>query len=478
MVKNNKDAYDAVIIGAGISGLVCACYLAKGGMKVLLIEQHHKTGGYCTSFKRRNFIFDAAAHSFGSYREGGIMRKILRDLDVDSKLDICRYDPSDVILAPGYKISFWADTCRTIRELQESFPHESGGISNFFHFLQHSGPFQMATLRNKTFKDLLNKFISDDRLKAILSFPILGNGGLPASLISAFTATILYTEFYLDGGYYPRGGMQALPDALAAKFTELGGKLILSCPAKKIKVDNNRTVGVVVGDGEFVPARYVISCCDARQTFLKLISSKALTSDFLSKIQSLEPSPSFFIGYLGTDGLPLPSLEPGASVWVMPDYKIEELYGSYIKQNSVDSASAFMLRIPPDNKSLQAFIIAPFKNRQYWSNNKRNILESFVARIDRIFPGLSSHIKYLEAATPYTLYRYTFNYEGAAYGWASTPLQLFTQGLMQKTSIENLYLAGHWTTQTQGISGAAYIGDETAKLVLKKEKAQKARMPS
>ncbi len=271
--------------------------------------------------------------------------------------------------------------------------------------------------------------------------------------------------------------MQALPDALATRFKELGGELRLSCPAKKIKVEYNKTVSVVVGDGEVVSTRYVISCCDARQTFLKLVSSTALNNDFSRTIRKLQPSPSFFIAYLGTDGSPLPSLEPGASVWVMPDYKIEALYGSYIKKNAVDSASAFMLRVPPDNRSLQAFIIAPYKSKQYWRNNKREVLENFVARIDRIFPGLSPHIQYREAATPYTLYRYTLNYEGAAYGWASMPSQLFSRGLMQTTPIENLYLAGHWTTQTQGISGAAYIGNETAKLVLKKAKSQRVVVP-
>lgn len=478
MLKANNDTYDAVIIGAGISGLVCACYLVKAGLKVLLVEQHHKTGGYCTSFKRRGFNFDAAAHSFGSYREGGIMRKILRDLEVDKRLSIRRYDPSDIILAPGYKISFWADIQRTIQELQDAFSSDAAGISKFFHFLQHSSPFQLATLRNKTFKDLTNQYIMDDKLKAILSFPILGNGGLPSSLISAFTATILYTEFYLDGGYYPDGGMQALPDALAKRFVELGGELRLSCAAKKIKVDCNKVTGVVIGDNEAVFAKYVISCCDTRQTFLKLVSSKAMNKTFLDTIQKLQPSPSFFVAYLGTDGSSLPSLAPGASIWVMPDFRIEALYGSYIKGKAVDSASAFMLRVPPDNKSLQAFIIAPYKNRQYWHNNKREILESFVERIERIFPGLSQHIQYQEAATPHTLYRYTLNYKGAAYGWASTPSQLFSRGLMQVTTVKNLYLAGHWTTQTQGISGAAYMGNETAKLILRRAGLYHAVVPT
>lgn len=50
----NRDSYDAIIIGAGIGGLVCGCYLAKAGMKVLIVEQHDKPRGYFTS---RNCYF-------------------------------------------------------------------------------------------------------------------------------------------------------------------------------------------------------------------------------------------------------------------------------------------------------------------------------------------------------------------------------------------------------------------------------------
>ena len=47
--------YDVIIIGAGIGGLTCGCYLAKAGLKVLIIEQHNKPGGYCTSFERKGY---------------------------------------------------------------------------------------------------------------------------------------------------------------------------------------------------------------------------------------------------------------------------------------------------------------------------------------------------------------------------------------------------------------------------------------
>lgn len=461
--------YDAIIIGAGIGGLVCGCYLAKAGMKVLIAEQHFKPGGYCTSFKRKGFTFDAAAHSFGSYRKGGNMRLILDGLDLIKRIKIKRYDPSDIIISPDYKITFWADSSKTFLKLQEAFPHEAKGIKNFIYFLSNSKPFDFAALRKKTFQDLLGQYFIDDKLKAILSIPILGNGGLPPSLISAFTGAKIYTEFLLDGGYYPEGGMQALPNALGERFKELGGDLQLSCPVKKIKAKDNAVTGVVLEKNGFIPSKYVISNCDAKQTFLNLLGRQVVSAELLHKLKTMIPSLSVFVLYLGIDEYFKELTEPGANVWVMPHYDIEKMYLS-LKNKNINNSTGYMIRVSPEKNSVQAFVNAPFKNKRYWAESKDNLLGGFIKRVENIIPGLSKHIVFKDAATPYTLYRYTLNYRGAAYGWASMPSQLFTPELRQATAIKGLYLTGHWTTQTQGVPGVAYIGHETAKLILRKEK--------
>ena len=469
MTVQNSAQYDAVIIGAGIGGLVCGCYLAKAGMKVLIAEQHYKPGGYCTSFKRRDFLFDAAAHSFGSYREGGNMRRIFKELDLQERMTIKRYDPSDIILSPHFRIPFYADTNETLLKLQEAFPRESNGIKSFLSFLSKANPFDFVALRNKTFKDVLDHYMNDGMLKALLSIPILGNGGLPPSLISAFTGAKIYTEFLLDGGYYPEGGMQLLADALAQRFREFGGELRVSCLAQKIITKGSEVSGVELEDRELIPAKYVISNCDARQTFLHLLGRSVVSSEVIHTLKRLQTSLSIFVLYVGMDryfeGLP----ERGVNVWILPNYDIEKMYRS-LKRRDIQSSTGYMIRVSPQTDSLQAFVNAPFKNRRYWLENKNALLEGFIRRIEQVLPGLSHHIVFKDAATPYTMHRYTLNYRGAAYGWASTPAQLFTPELRQATSIKGLYLTGHWTTQTQGIPGVAYIGHETANLILRREK--------
>ncbi|NOZ24578.1 MAG: NAD(P)/FAD-dependent oxidoreductase [Nitrospirae bacterium] len=461
--------YDVIIIGAGIGGLVCGCYLAKAGMKVLIVEQHHKPGGYCTSFKRNGFTFDAAAHSFGSYRKNGNMRRIIEGLDLDSRLEVKRYDPSDIIVSPDYKVTFWADTDRTVQELQHAFPKEAENISNFVTNLINFRPIDFAILRKKTFKELLDQYFQNDQLKAILSIPVLGNGALPPSLISAFTGSKIFTEFILDGGYYTGKCMQTLPDTLTERFKELGGTIKTSCLAKKIEVKNNETKGVVLKDLGYISSKYVVSNSDVRQTFFELLGDGVARREILKKIDAMVPSLSIFTLYLGIND-PHESLpDAGTNVWFLPDYNIEKLYFS--AKNMTSDIKYFMMRFSPDKKTILAFANAPFRDKGFWRNNKQTIINNFIKKIeDVLVPGLSSRIVYKDAATPYTMYRYTLNYKGAAYGWATFPSQLFTPELRMMTPIKGLFLAGHWTTHTQGIPGVAYLGYDVAKLILKKEK--------
>jgi phytoene dehydrogenase-like protein len=472
MLKADKDQYDAVIIGAGMSGLVCGCYLAKAGMKVLIAEQHHKPGGYCSSFKRKGFTFDAAAHCFGGYRKDGITRKVFKDLEIDKRLKIKKVNLTNIIRTPDYKVSFWSDFYKTIKEFQKAFPEESNNIKNFFCFVSNPDPNSFSRIRSWTLKNLLDQYFTNDKLKTILAAPLLGIGGLPPSLMSAFMGAKLFSEFLLDGGYHPESGMQALPDALAERFQSLGGDLRLSSLIKKIKIKNSKVKGIVFDSGGFIPSKYVISNCDARQTFLKLLGRKNIEKEFFHKIKMLIPSISNFILYLGLDGYFKSLPKPGTTLCFFPHYDIDMAYQAAQKGDIV-GYGGYMLYVSKDTPTILSIIPAPFKNKRYWDNNKYDFLNSFIDRIEKYsIPDLSKHIIYKEAATPNTLYRYTLNYRGASFGWAGTPSQLALSDFSKPSFIQGLYLTGHWTTLGIGISGVVHVGFDTAKKILRKEKLQ------
>lgn len=467
MPKKDKEIYDAVIIGAGIGGLVCGCYLAKAGMKVLIVEQHYKPGGYCTSFKRQGFTFDAAAHSFGGYRNGplGI---IFKELEIDKKIKILRFDPTDIIVTPDVRVCFWADVDKTIQQLQSIFPEERNNIINFFSFLMNPDPMSFVCIRSWTFQDLLEKYFTNYKLKTILSFPLFGNGGLPPSRMSAFIGAKIFKEYLLDGGYYPEGGMQALADTLSKIFKDFGGELRLSRLVKKIEVKSNKISGVILEKDGFIPSIYVVSNCDARQTFIKLIGKRLINPDFLIKLNEMTPTLSTFILYLGVDKT-TKELPKRSNIWLLSDYDLDRTYSS-ARKGDLSDIKRYLLHVLPEQRIVLAYMNVSFKNKEYWSSNKQKIIETFIKKIESHFiSDLSKHIIYKDAATPHTLHRYTLNYKGAAYGWESIPSQLAISDFRKPFFIKGLYLTGHWATQGLGIPGVTYLGYDTAKLILKKE---------
>ena len=464
-----SNAYDAIIIGSGIGGLVCGCYLSKAGMKVLIVEQHHKPGGCCTSFKRGGFAFDAAPQCFGSFRKDGVARKILEDFKIGEQLSIRRPDPSDTIIAPDYRISFWNDFEKTIVDFQAAFPGEKGSIEKFFRLLINANPHSYSRLRRLTFKQLLDEHFKNERLKAILSYPFLGIGGLPASSMSAFVGAKIYSEFLLDGGYYPEAGMQALPDALVQRFKESGGEIRLSSLVKKIKVKDHVVSGVFLDDDTFLPSKYIISDCDARQTFIKLIGKDKVEPVFYEAIKNMQPSLSHFILYLGIE--PSHAFPQHRTAFtVFSHYDVERAYQAANK-GDFDNYGGYVFCIDYNQSTLMAMLPAPFKSKTYWTKNKDRIAQKTIDMIERYsIADLSKHIVFRETATPQTINRYTLNYKGASLGWANIPSQVTIPELSKPPRIDRLYLSSHWTTLGIGISGVAYVGMDAARMILRREK--------
>ncbi len=465
----SKYDYDAIVIGAGVGGLVCGCYLAKAGLKTVIIEKNPKVGGYCTSFSSKGFSFDTFVHSLGSCRKNGNITKIIEELNLTNEITLNRSDPSDIIITPNHRIFFWSDFRKTIQEFQENFPKEAKNIKDFFSYLLNHNNISLVSIRNNTFKDLLDRYFANAELKAILGFPVLGNIGLPPSLASAFAALKLYQEFMFDGGYYPSGNMQTFADVLAHKFNDYGGELILSNLVKKIDIKNNKTMEIILAKKNIsMSSKYVISNIDAIQTFSCLLGETIVDKHFLNKLSTMKTSLSMFILYLGFDNEIEKLPKEGSNVWYLPHYDIEKLYIGAEKRGA-NNIAEYMMHIFT-KKNISIFINANFDSKEYWNAHKEEISIKLIKKLEISFPCLSQKIVYRQMTTPYVLYKTTLNQKGAAYGWASMPSQFAEPGLTQITPIENLYLCSHWSTLAQGVGGVAYLGNNTAKLILRKER--------
>jgi phytoene dehydrogenase-like protein len=173
---------------------------------------------------------------------------------------------------------------------------------------------------------------------------------------------------------------------------------------------------------------------------------------------------------MGVDDQLLHSYPPGVFLFFLGHYDLEKIYEA-ARNNEKETYDAYTVRIGHDGATMNAIALAAFDTEEYWKHNKLRIQDSLIGRMEAgSFPGLSQHVRYKDSATPHTLFRYTSNYQGASFGWAGTLSQFAVPQLRKPSFIQGLYLVGHWTTLGVGISGSAYVGQDTAKILLRKHK--------
>jgi len=452
---------------------------------VILLEKHYMTGGLCSSFTRGAYYFDAGAHYLGSCRPEGQIGRLLHDLQLEKRLTLLRCDPSDVIISKGHEVYIRSDVGKTIHEFQSHFKTEADSIRKFFNYVVNTEPILLyLELKDATFKSLLDAYFSNWELKSILS-TMLGNIGLPSSRASALSSVFLFREFVLDGGYYPKGGIQRLPDALLAQFEEFGGITLLLSPAEEIGLDSaGRVRHVTVRQMGRHPiqinTRCVVANCDPFQLYGKLLQKNANLVCAKPEYQNRVSTMSAFMVYLGVKKDISTIAKYHCNLWSYRRGHVDEYFEGVLKDQIDTGLDSFLFcsipsfhdenLLPPDRHSLQLIVAAPFRERSFWEEHKDAVADAAIDRLEQYIPGLRQWIEVKEVATPPTIVKYTANYRGAMYGWASIPVQVGRRAFPQETAVEGLFSTGHWTGIPSGHSGVPTVvtsGRVTARLVLR-----------
>jgi len=481
-----EDKYDVVIVGAGIGGLVCGCYLAKAGLKVLIVEQHYKPGGYCTSFVRKGYKFDVGVHYIGGIKRG-VLANILNEIEIREELKFNQFDPSDKIIMPDSTTYIRANPYDTIKEFQKTFPDEKENIKIFFQFVMETNVLIIyRKVKNLTLEKVLDSFFNNQKLKATIGVLVLGNMGLPHTEVAAFAAIILFREFILDPGYYPVDGMQQFANCLADKFKKYGGEIILSRKVMKIITEDSIAKGIIISSGEKIMSKIVVSNVDATQTFKNLIEIETKESTTIDNLVSSNP---VFAVYLGINVSFKNILSEIGNIWFFTTYDIDGCY-KFLKKNVVQkNIPGIMLSFPSSHDSdskvinkntIQIFTIACYENEEFWNKNRDSFSEEMLSLAEQAIPSLKRYIDLKVTATPHTFHKFTMNKEGSAFGWASNVNQIDASLLPQKTSIQNLFLVGHWCTMGAGqggISTVAFSGKKAAEIIINRIIGQPKPIP-
>ena len=479
-----KEEYDVVIIGAGIGGLTCGSLLAKEGLKVLIIEQASKPGGYATSHKKNGFVFDSCVHFLGGCGEEGIIRKLLQKLEVEKEIEFIEVQAPMGVILNNEKISLPVKNPPELEKtLQKIFPQEASQIPKYFRTLRRitqeildlvSPSFfkflffpirypHLIRYQKSTLKDLLDKYFTNPKLKNILS---IAPTTLPPSRISLFFMAIVTTQGQ-EGFYYPKRGIQTFSDTLIKGLRKHKGELLLETLVTKILVKKRKVFGVELASGKIIRARYIVSNTTLEQTFNRLVGKENLPRKHINKIENQEVSLSGLILHIVTD-LDLKSLELGFTNAILPPDLEKEFEA--LNNNQMPDESSLIITVPslvdstlaPEGKHILS-IVVPAPYHYDWENKKEKVVKEIIKQVEKAIPNLSSHIIYQDISTPLTLEKS----KGAMYGLQVTPEQFGIKRISQRTPIKGLYLAGHYTRPAHGIVGVAMSGQFAAQAILK-----------
>jgi all-trans-retinol 13,14-reductase len=484
---------DVIIIGAGMAGLTCGCFLAQKGLKVLMIEKNQKVGGCCTSFEKGGFSFDLSVQSLGECQPGGRIWKILKRFNLIDQIHFISLEPAREYLFPGRKVSQSSKLETHIENLSSLFPGERKGIEKVYAVLkkifeefssipssldgftpssfssQYPSLFQY---RDKTFGELLNEFISDPFLKTLLAIRS-SYALLPPEEISAVGMAGIEMSYFSYGVSCVEGKVEQLPLKMAEALEKMGGQVFTGQEVRQIMVEWKRAIGVRLKDRREMTGKVVISNVDAHHTFSDLVGEDRIPAGFRSKLKRMRPTLSYFILYLGIEG-ELEELPVSNNEVFFEDQLEKEFLGLY--ENRIPERAPFYLLAPskvnPSHAPRGEHTLCLSCKTSYhlsadWNQKiKDKLSQQLIHKASAFIPDLEKRIKVKTETTPKTIERWTRNRWGAAYGWAQVPKQSGIYRLSRTSPIPNLYLTGHWTGPAGGIAGVVASGELTAEAVL------------
>jgi phytoene dehydrogenase-like protein len=460
--------YDAVVIGAGIGGLICAALLARERLRVLLVEQHYMVGGYCSTFRRGPFIFDAATHFYPLLGNPmTITGSLLERLGCRTRW--VKMDPVDDFHFPdGSRFSVSADFGEYTEQIKATFPHESAAIDRFFTIVRDGYLYgllwyfrgrdheRLERLRDLTLRDVLRREFRDRKLQLLLSADC-AHWGSPPSRTSFVFDSMLRLSYFL-GNYYPEGGSQVFADDLARIVEEHGGDILLRSSVERIIVEQGTAAGVEIATGlgdrrhtVTVRARHVVSNGDLVRTYERLLGPAAIGEEAIRAARRLRPTSPCFLTHIGLCDVPIDAIRPGTGYhwrsWE-PDDVVRDAFKVFIP-------TMYEPRMAPPGGQviiLQRIMELNYDEVRDWAAHKAAIEADLLERLEAAIPGISSHIVHHQSASALTSWRFTLNHHGAMLGWEMSPDQLGKGRPSIEGPVANLHLTGHWTRPGGGIT--------------------------
>ncbi|HLR90913.1 MAG TPA: NAD(P)/FAD-dependent oxidoreductase [Balneolaceae bacterium] len=320
--------FDAVVTGSGHNGLITACYLAKNGYRVCVLERQKMIGGAVsteTMFRSeefpQGFQMDVGSSVHIMIHQTGIIEELGL---TDYGLEYIEMDPFMSYPVPERKgvIHFFKDLGRTLDSIRQVAPEDVENYRNFVEFwgrinkgvlkafmVPPSGRNIITEIMKGQFRDgsifkkgehldglhqilgsygrVVKQSFKNKHMRAALTWFAAQSGPLPNQTATGDFAG-WQSMLHQSGAKHPKGGSGMLTLAMKRMIEANGGTVLADSAVKKIEIEDGKATGVITEDGHSFKGDIVISNAHVQTTMLKLVGKEHLDASLFEKVKNIE----------------------------------------------------------------------------------------------------------------------------------------------------------------------------------------------
>ncbi len=510
--------YDAIIVGGGHNGLVTAAYLARAGRKVLVLERRELLGGCAVTEE----IWPGYRVSSAAYLASLMQERIIDELELARYgYEVDAKDPAFFSVFPdGRHFFMWQDRAKTLAEIArfsqrdaEVYPAYEDqlerisevvedlllttppqfpprGIGDAIEYLKLAARLRgldrndivaLVKIFTQSAAEFLDEWFESAQVKVTLATDgVIGANGGPRSPGTAYI--LLHHCMGGVAGHrglwgFVRGGMGAVPEAIAASARAKGAEIRVNAPVARIVVRGGRACGVVLENGDEIEASMVASNLDPKLTFLRLLQESDLPDEFVEAIRHFRIEGTSCKINLALNGLPEFTAYPGApgphhraTMHICPSIEYVERAWDDAKYGLPSERPLLELTIPtmydpslaPAGKHIMGIFLqyAPYTLREgTWDDWREPFGDRVIELIEEYAPNIRSIVEHRQVLTPLDLER-RFGITGGNIFHGEMGLdQMFVMRPVAgwaryRTPVQGLFLCGSGAHPGGGVMGA------------------------